>query len=165
MQRTVLYFVVPLQQLLLRGPRNRGCCLNFVLRISTMLSPQPRFVEDFTDLFLGDWLILAGQSVPLRLDALLSSLAGSLGLGTFGIHLLLERSLAGSFGFGFVDLKRMSCQCCPDGFYTTGWAYVFNQSALVLESVTLAEMVEFVVEMLVDLAGGTIFDQETAEHA
>ena len=42
---------------------------------------------------------------------------------------------------------------------------MFNQSALVLESVTLAEMVEFVIEVLVDLASGTIFDEETAEDS
>jgi hypothetical protein len=43
--------------------------------------------------------------------------------------------------------------------------YVFDQGALVLEGVTLAEMVEFVVEMLVNLAGGTVFDQKTAENS
>lgn len=42
---------------------------------------------------------------------------------------------------------------------------MFDQSALVLEGVTLAQMVEFVVEMLVDLAGRAVFDQETAEDA
>ena len=42
---------------------------------------------------------------------------------------------------------------------------MFDQSALVLECVTLAEMVEFVVEMLVDLAACAIFDQKTAEDS
>ncbi len=55
----------------------------------------------------------------------------------------------------------MSSRWVPQNWAT----HVFNQSALVLEGVTLAEMVEFVVEMLVDLAGGTIFDEKTAEHA
>jgi hypothetical protein len=43
--------------------------------------------------------------------------------------------------------------------------YVFDQGALVLEGVALAEMIEFVVEMLVNLAGGTVFDQKTAEDS
>lgn len=42
---------------------------------------------------------------------------------------------------------------------------MFDQSTFMLESVTLAQMVEFVVEMLVDLAGGAVFDQKTAEDA
>jgi hypothetical protein len=41
--------------------------------------------------------------------------------------------------------------------------YVFNESTLVLEGVTLAEEVELVVEVLVDLSGGTVLDEETAE--
>lgn len=40
---------------------------------------------------------------------------------------------------------------------------MLNQSTLVLEGVTLAQVVELVVEVLVDLAGGTVLDQETAE--
>ena len=40
---------------------------------------------------------------------------------------------------------------------------MLNESALVLEGVTLAQVVELVVEVLVDLAGGTVLDQETAE--
>ena len=43
--------------------------------------------------------------------------------------------------------------------------YVFDERTLVLEGVTLAEVVKFVVEMLVDLAGGTVLDQQAAEHA
>lgn len=41
--------------------------------------------------------------------------------------------------------------------------YVFNESTLVLEGVTLGEEVELVVEVLVDLAGGAVLDEETAE--
>lgn len=41
--------------------------------------------------------------------------------------------------------------------------YVLNEGALVLEGVTLAEVVELVVEVLVDLAAGTVLDQKTAE--
>jgi hypothetical protein len=44
------------------------------------------------------------------------------------------------------------------------WAtYVFNESTLVLEGVTLREVVQLVVEVLVDLAGGTVLDEKTAE--
>jgi hypothetical protein len=42
---------------------------------------------------------------------------------------------------------------------------MLNQCPLVLECVTLAEMVEFVVEMLVNLAAGTILDKQTAEDS
>lgn len=43
--------------------------------------------------------------------------------------------------------------------------YVFNERTLVLEGVTLAEVVEFVVEVLVDLAGGAVLDEEAAEDS
>lgn len=45
-----------------------------------------------------------------------------------------------------------------------GKSYVFDESTLVLEGVTLAQVVELVVEMLVDLARGTVLDEETAEN-
>jgi hypothetical protein len=51
-----------------------------------------------------------------------------------------------------VDIVMMSWQ-----------TYVFNESTLVLEGVTLGEMVELVVKVAVDLAGGTVLDEETAE--
>jgi hypothetical protein len=41
--------------------------------------------------------------------------------------------------------------------------YVLDKRALVLEGVTLGEVVELVVEVLVDLAAGTVLDQQTAE--
>lgn len=44
-----------------------------------------------------------------------------------------------------------------------GMTYVLNQSALVLEGVTLAQVVQLVVEVLVDLAGGTVADEQTTE--
>lgn len=43
--------------------------------------------------------------------------------------------------------------------------YVFNESTLVLEGVTLGEVVELVVEVLVDLASGTVLDEKTAEDS
>lgn len=36
--------------------------------------------------------------------------------------------------------------------------YVLNQGALVLEGVTLGGVVQLVVQVLVDLAAGTVFD-------
>lgn len=42
---------------------------------------------------------------------------------------------------------------------------MFNQRTLVLECVTLAEVVEFVVEMLINLASGTILDKKTTEDS
>lgn len=41
--------------------------------------------------------------------------------------------------------------------------YVLNEGTLVLEGVTLAQVVELVVEVLVDLAGSTVLDQQAAE--
>lgn len=40
---------------------------------------------------------------------------------------------------------------------------MLNKRALVLEGVTLGEVVELVVEVLVDLAGSTVLDKETTE--
>jgi len=37
--------------------------------------------------------------------------------------------------------------------------YVLNEGTLVLEGVTLAQVVELVVKVLVDLAGGAVLDQ------
>lgn len=42
---------------------------------------------------------------------------------------------------------------------------MFNQSALVLEGVTLAKMVQFVIEMLVDFSRSAIFHEQTAEDS
>ena len=42
---------------------------------------------------------------------------------------------------------------------------MLNQCSLVLESVTLAGVVQLVVQVLVDLAGGTVLNQKTAEDS
>ena len=39
---------------------------------------------------------------------------------------------------------------------------MLDQSALVLEGITLAQMVEVVVEMLVDFSRGPVFDQKAS---
>jgi hypothetical protein len=41
--------------------------------------------------------------------------------------------------------------------------YVFNEGTLMLEGVTLGEVVELVIKVLVDLAGGTVLNEETAK--
>ena len=56
-------------------------------------------------------LLLAGKSVPLGGNTLLSPLAGSLGLCALGVHLCLELLLTGLLGLGLVDLRRLSV-CC-----------------------------------------------------
>ena len=40
---------------------------------------------------------------------------------------------------------------------------MLNQRSLVLEGVTLAQVVELVVKVLVDLTAGTVLDQQTTE--
>lgn len=40
---------------------------------------------------------------------------------------------------------------------------MLNQSTLVLEGVTLAQVVELVVKVLVDLAGGAVADEQTTK--
>jgi hypothetical protein len=40
---------------------------------------------------------------------------------------------------------------------------VLNKRTLVLEGVTLAQVVELVVEVLVDLSGSAVLDEKTAE--
>lgn len=42
---------------------------------------------------------------------------------------------------------------------------MFNESSLVLESVTLRLLVELVVQMLVDLASSSVLDEKTAENS
>lgn len=42
--------------------------------------------------------------------------------------------------------------------------YVLNQCSLVLECVTLAQMIELVVKVLINLAARTILDQQTTEN-
>lgn len=51
------------------------------------------------------------------------------------------------------------------GLVGTDVTYMFDQSALVLESVTLTKMVQLVIEMLVDFARSAIFHEQTAEDS
>jgi hypothetical protein len=50
-------------------------------------------------------LVVGSESGLLLLDTLLSALAGGLGLGTLGVHLLLELGLTGLLGLSLVDLS------------------------------------------------------------
>jgi len=86
---------------------------------------------------LGLFLITELSS-SLGNNSLLLSLTGSLSLRTLGVHLLLDDSLTRLLSLGLVD--------------------VLNQRSLVLEGVTLAQVVEFVVEVFVNLAAGTVLD-------
>ena len=43
--------------------------------------------------------------------------------------------------------------------------YMFDESTLMLESITLAEVVKFVVKVLVDLARGAVLNKKTAEDS
>ena len=42
---------------------------------------------------------------------------------------------------------------------------MLNKSTLVLEGVTLAGAVEFVVEVLIDLSGGAVLDEKASEDS
>jgi hypothetical protein len=42
--------------------------------------------------------------------------------------------------------------------------YVLNEGTLVLEGVTLAQVVELVVKVLIDLASGAVADEQTTEN-
>ena len=111
-------------------------------------------------------LVATNQRLPLLLDTLLPPLARSLGLRTLGVHLLLESPVASLLGLGLVDLRAMSVHWnAPDQAMLSRQraTYVFNESTLVLEGVTLGEVVQLVVEVLVDLSGGTVLDEKTAE--
>ena len=95
----------------------------------------------------------------------MSSLAGGLGLSPLGVHLLLQQALPLLLGFGLVDLdgSQMSDLEKEDG--GGKGAYVFNQCTLVLERVALAQVVEFVIQVLVNLAGGPVLDQKTSKDS
>jgi len=90
-------------------------------------------------------LALACHREPLRRHTLLPPLPRCLGPRTPGVHLLLQGPLALLLGLGLMD--------------------VFNEGTLVLEGVTLTEMVKLMVKVLVDLASGTVLDKKTSENS
>jgi len=74
----------------------------------------------------------------LGLGSLNLAFTSSLGLVSLEVHLLLQVGFTGLLSLGSVD--------------------VLDQRTLVLEGVTLRKVVEFVVEVLVDLAASTVLD-------
>jgi hypothetical protein len=88
---------------------------------------------------------IGDESVSLLLYTSLSSFSGSLGLRTLSVHLLLD--------LAFTSLLRLSL------------VDVLNKRSLVLESVTLAQMVKLVVKVLINLSGSTVLDEQTTENA
>ena len=42
---------------------------------------------------------------------------------------------------------------------------MFDQCTLVLEGVTLAELVQLVIKVLIDLSGGTILDEQASKNS
>ena len=69
-----------------------------------MMIAESRMLDLLGSLLL---LLLALDGSTLVLDALLSPLAGGLGLRTLGVHLLLELGLAGGLSLGLVNLQRL----------------------------------------------------------
>jgi hypothetical protein len=82
----------------------------FVLEVvaRSFRSFAPRLPSAHLCLGLGLLFLLALQRLPLSGDSLLSPLAGSLGLCTLGVHLVLEDLLALLLGLGTVDLEYVS---------------------------------------------------------
>jgi len=104
--------------------------------LSTCCPPSSRRFQLRISLVL--LLVLPQDCLPLGRLSLQLPLAGSLGLGTLGVHLVLQLLLAGLLSLGAVN--------------------VLNKRTLVLEGVTLGEVVQLVVQVLVDLAGGAVLD-------
>ena len=69
-----------------------------------MMIAESRMLDLLGSLLL---LLLALDGSTLVLDALLSPLAGGLGLRALGVHLLLELGLAGGLSLGLVNLQRL----------------------------------------------------------
>lgn len=97
--------------------------------LCTMCTPRP-LINQHTLIYpvlllLRLLLHLASQRIPLCLDTLLSPLAGCLGLVALGLHFFLQDTLTLLLGLSLVDM--------------------LDQCSLVLEGVTLAQVIELVV--------------------
>lgn len=84
------------------------------------------------------------KSLSLLVDALCPSLSSGSVPHTASLSLLLKRTLASLLGLGLDN--------------------VLNDLTLVLESVTLGELVKLVVKMLVDLACSAVLGEQTTEN-
>lgn len=60
----------------------------------------------------------------------------------------------------FVTRPFLEGRCC-----VASQTYMLNQCTLVLECVALTQVVQLVVQVLVDLAGGTVLDEEAAKDS
>lgn len=89
--------------------------------------------------------LLLKKSVSLLLDSLGSSLSGSSVSESSGLGLLLQRLLTSSLSLSLDD--------------------VLDQSSLVLEGVTLGSQVQVVVQVLVNLAGVSVFSQQSSQNS
>jgi len=68
-------------------------------------------------------LLLTEHGIALGDNSLLLTLAGSLGLSTSAVHLLLDESLTGGLSLGLVDLRILSVYSVDSAYNTT---YVLN---------------------------------------
>jgi hypothetical protein len=88
-------------------------------------------------LLLGE---VSEELVALLQDPLLSPLAGSLGLGTLGIHLLLEDALTSLLGLGLVDLYPLSALVPRQGISSmSGKRTCSTRARLCLKALPLLE--------------------------
>lgn len=99
------------------------------------------FTGTITYIPLDLFLLELGVSLLGNSDG--SSLSGSLVSQSSSIGLVLKGTLSGSLGLSLDD--------------------VLNQSTLVLESVTLGRLVQGVVQVRVDLTGGSVLDQQLSQ--
>jgi len=95
-------------------------------------------------LFGLGFFFLSQDGRLLGVNSLNLSLTGSLSLCTLGIHLLLQDPLSCLLGLGTVNM--------------------FDECSLVLECVTLAEVVQLVIEVLVNLPASTVLHEKTTKN-
>ena len=116
-QRTMQLFSEPFVSCSMSLPRGRRKWFLLPTTTSSTLSAPLERTELLLLLLRCNLLLVLASStnlVPLRRHALLSALAGGLGLVALGLHLLLEDALALFLRLGLVDLK--SCvSSCRDG--------------------------------------------------
>jgi len=66
-------------------------------------------------------------------------------------------------GLSLVDLDNVSH--LPDVVCGRRTTYMLDECALVLEGVTLAELIELVVEMFVDFSSSTVLDKKASQDS
>ena len=118
-------------------------------------------------LFFLRFLGLSRQSISLVNYPLLSPLSGSLGLRTLGIHFILQYPLTLFLGLGLVNLNNVVSVCWErrGNVVVMFGTYMLDQRPLVLKGVTLAQLVQFMIEVLVNLASCTVLDQKSSQNS